>query len=311
LIPERSQSRIDTRENVATGNKNSRGDSRRSVRGIIAVLSVAACAAVIIAWILSYTLRSPEPLSVRVSDARYSIRSDRGWLKLLGPPSQPDGSPPDALNAVRSLTSDIKWRVVAVEADGNGTFVDYPYVFSGANNAPSNKIHTLSTAEVTRPLLAALENRNQFVAAHLWLTQKHLTMISHGAKRHADQLIIDYNGLQAAVRPSFLSLDRNILQEKINSRQRNHQDGVEEFCQEPNALSIDLGQLPKIRRQWHDKLDVTIIRLPYALLMACVASPTLWVPLSTISTSTYSCRDGSWVVPQLPLRPAGKQRTLS
>jgi len=87
------------------------------------------------------------------------------------------------------------------------------------------------------------------------------------------------------------------------------------ICQGAPAVRIDPGQLPKIRRQWHDRLDVEQFSIPFVLpgatlLFSVLPTMSLWrwgrsiwrVRRGLCGACGYDLRESAGVCPECGAR---------
>jgi hypothetical protein len=244
-----------------------------------ALLAVSAVAAVIAstAWVMSFGPPSSDPCSFRLLAHRYTLRNQNGWLRLLGPPPPPASASSDASHWVEKFSSDpanIAWIGFARRARGEEKdhFAATPEFFTHSDATLQTKIPPFPLGEVTPPLLDALENPDRLPAAHICLLFLHNRRpISRSTRREGDQLIAEYGGLHARLRPSFLpKLDEELKKSRYNE--------VVEICKGPQSVSFDVSQFPRIRRVWHDRFDVRVVSVPHAAVVAVA----LVIPITAV-----------------------------
>jgi hypothetical protein len=239
-------------------------------RGLsILCVTIALCAS--IAWLLSYKPPTADPIDFRLLGARYTLQSDRGYLRLLGPPGHPPSADRSVWRLVAQLRNDdISWTVRVPWTHIEPRFASTATVFGNA--ALANNIHRFGTAELTRPLLEALEDPNRYAVAHLWLTSRELTGYNASTRVAGDHLIAIHDGLEVSLRPALLRQDPKTLEAEFKKKLQSGEQLVE-VCTGPTALQIAPDQLPKLRRQWHNKLDVRILSIPYAAIILLALAP--------------------------------------
>jgi hypothetical protein len=247
---------------------------------ILSGLASIAAAGTVFFWVRSY--RGPaDETSWQAFHTRYTLRADRGKLVLLGPPESARNS--EAVNAVARITNaDIGWEVMVqgpgrevLEAEGKRDIRRdlevthaFPSILSGEGRSIAGRFHR---AELSGPLLAALEDPRRFAAAHVLLVASHLitpgspSVIPSAIKRAAiDRAVATFDGLDAELRPSIPWPPRQL-------------DGYRSFfrvsCQGEQSLQIDVAQLPRIRRQWHDRLDTRVLSMPFGVLVGALLLP--------------------------------------
>jgi hypothetical protein len=236
-------------------------------RLILVALSTVVAAATTIAWVTSFGPPSSDPPSFRLLDHRYTLRNQGGWLRLLGPPPPPASASGDAALWVKQFSSDpanAAWvAFVRRPKDGNEDHVAAtPEFFTHPEATLQTRIPPFPLDQVTPPLLDALEDPDRLPTAHICLLYLHKrNSISRSTRREGDQLIAEYGGLHARLRPGFLpKLDDELKKSRHNE--------VVEVCTGPQSVSFDISHFPRIRRLWHDRFDVRVISIPHAAVIA-------------------------------------------
>jgi hypothetical protein len=144
------------------------------------------------------------------------------------------------------------------------------HVSSGfVEDSPAHRINELTTADVLRPLLAALDDPDRFAIAHTLLSQRvapdlpDLTYTSHWAFDSEPALAV-LRSLHVELRTAGATL------EKTNS----NGDPIYRHAGEPSVW-IGADQRPPIRSYWHGKLDVAAMSFSYVWLSCLTALPPL------------------------------------
>jgi hypothetical protein len=222
------------------------------------------------AWVISYGPASADPPSFRFWGARYTLRNERGVVRVLGPPSHPQLASPAAWDFVAHLSNDqLSWNV-SYQTIFPQRFGSDPKWFPGATTQGSG----LNNADLLRPLLEALEDPKRFAAAHLWLDNRFNTVRTWSQRIDRDHLVAGYDGLEVTLRPSMLLRDRATLEAECRRNQkRGDIAALSELCAGPDALQISPEQLPKLRRLWHDRLDVQVLAIANWVLVTLPIVP--------------------------------------
>jgi hypothetical protein len=283
----------------------------------LAMLALIAAPLVVLSWVRSYGPRSAEPLSWRVrGSGRYSLRSERGWIVLLGPPPQPARETGDAAAWVgRVANADLGWRVEAdLSGDGSLLLLHFAVPSYGANRGEAAyKLDRLGIAETTKPLMDALDDPQRFAVAHVWLARKYISDRASFGHAAGERILVNYHGLDVELvrappeSGEPVSSDRgsgDLLKQlppelhestavqAVRSKLQAHEPWAVEaawqklqwhqpftmFLTPGPSIRIDPAQLPRIRKQWHDLLDVRLFAIPHALLVAV-----LLVPIAAVS----------------------------
>jgi hypothetical protein len=225
--------------------------------------------------------------------ARYTLRSWRGRLVLYAPPPPAPPSPPPAPKpatkpatkpaaprlppehlAAAMANDQIAWRIWKRTAGSNiGSTQPGPgpraadgtpaAVLATGYQSGDSRPPAYTHAELARHLLAALEDPNRFVAAHvgLWEVFGGGGGSFESGPGHCAQTV---DGLRASLRPTgFL--------------------GGSGFSATFNELwacaaHVDPAQLPAVRDRWHRRLDVQVAAAPrWAVTGVLLLPPGLWI----------------------------------
>jgi hypothetical protein len=269
----------------------------RATLNALTVLSLLLFAAACVLWARSYgggsTGGAGDRLSayVEASAARYTVHSERGTLTLYAPPTPPhsppsDPSPLDLAAAVRD--DQLVWEVNCYTP----VFPDYGYRTHysprGRQGTPVSALAPLDPDTawdpkrwrfrvwrppfpadvVARPLLAALEDPDRWVAAHVVLTRV-------AARRY--EFAFDDHGVDVLLLPpdgNFLLTEnglRAVLYPGPATGTYTYNPGTsypDEFRVHPCSARIDPGQRPALLEQWHRRLDVSLAAAPHRLVVA-------------------------------------------
>jgi hypothetical protein len=274
------------RHAVRTCNRPTTNLSARTRRGMLrwpctiaSVLSLLLSPASVALWVRS---RSREDVISRVVRGnRYTVISAAGKIGLYGPPplAKDPKARADANSAATALDNDqIRWV-------GWFTYDPKP-MLKNANatlfrdSAADSAERTLNPAHLVRPLLAALEDPQRFAMAHLLLLRqsnpqavqwgrawcawdlsfdpsrpikgrllgKCAADFDDGRHTFASGAEVDFGGLN-------FTLDRWSHPEDYRSGETT---SLGEWCHDMLG-EPDVAQLPRIRDQWHRKLDVRVL----------------------------------------------------
>ena len=253
------------------------------------VLPLIAALLVVVFWIRSYDPPFRDELSWRIrGSGRYSMRSERGWIVLLGPPPQPAAAKGVGAGWIgRISNADLGWRVEA-RRSGRGILVlsHFPNPFYGSNRAEAaNGLNRLSIAETTRPFMDALDDPHRFAIAHVWLSRKYIENRPSFGQRDGHRILVNYHGLDVVLMPpSPIEVRSPNGDEQLGAGidQAGALDTWHKFqADEPfdmvltpgPSIRIDPAQLPLIRKLWHDQLDVRVLSIPHPLLILIVLLP--------------------------------------
>jgi hypothetical protein len=240
----------------------------------VALLSLLLAAGTGVAWFLSHRARKGEPLTWRIEGrGRYTLRSERGWLKLLGPPPPPARAAGAASTLMRQWSNaDLAWRVLAHRRDEKVQILTtFPFEGEGtATAAASKRLAGLPAAERTHKMLEALEDPGRFAVAHVWLTQTDQgSPYSVPHRLEGDGVLASYNGMAAELRPQ--------IPQAPPRREREPIEQLHIDCKPGTEVHIDTAQIPKLRQYWHSRLDVQVVALPYAAAVAVLlVAPAAW-----------------------------------
>jgi hypothetical protein len=252
---------------------------RRLVRIVIAgfcLLSLLVCLGTAWLWLRSY--RAPGPAwhpSVRLRGDRYTLRTEPGEFVVFGPP--PGASSAEAARLMAARVARIRNDQLRWEAWGDlrynrreppkGAATPWGRPGSAAEFVPSNEAVYLPP-DAVHPLLAALEDPDRFVAAHVLLTTRdyrpwrvasdhwYRTFRWTGPWRPGRG---DYAGLAVELTPTNRFAP---------------DDGSDQYTVECDAR-VDPAQLPAIRDHWHEVLDRPARRFSLWHVVAAAALPPL------------------------------------
>jgi len=199
--------------------------------------------------------------------------------------------------------ADVGWRLTANRSpDGSLQPLGHrPVAFqrvSSPATSPVDHVYASPAAEVTRELLDALDDPNRFAVAHVWLLNKHRRgEFADGSwlGRAGGAIVAEADGLRAELRPRISepqgvspaderpeneTTDQTLVRME-RQRQRETWQKLRDrepftVYLQPAEIRMDPATLPMIRRRWHDRLDVRLLRVPHAAVVAIL----LLVPLA-------------------------------
>jgi hypothetical protein len=224
----------------------------------VAVLSVALAGGVVWMWVRSYWVHGRVGFSTK--EARYTLHSERGRLRLMGPPGK--GEAYDEYVA-RTVAGDLKNAYVGwvFYNEGRGSSV-YP---KGLENYPWVLKH--DATRLPRAALLALDDPERFVAAHVELTwsANNFVMISPVERREDGACVTTWNGL------------------RVELMRQGWNDGISVMSLRgylaPGSWRVDPAGRIAIRDMWHDRLDVKVGSMPYWPLVVTALVPLWWCRL--------------------------------
>lgn len=249
----------------------------RAVFTVLAAVTSLLFIATVVMWFRSYAVDDSgmgcaDDVTWLDRGSRKTVRSERGRVTLYAPPSDQvvqsneSGLTPQQI-AAAVANSDIEWEAFD---DGNprGTRAyARPWGTGAAEplnpwHSRTDKIHQQFTlAELAGPLLRTLEDPDRFIAAHFGLTMCWAGKTADRSEMLADgQLLAEWDGLRVQLRP-----------EKWHGTSG-------DFDVAKCVATVDGNQLPAIRQQWHRRLDVATVSVPYWMLSTATAVlPALFV----------------------------------
>lgn len=248
-----------------------------AVRRSIAFMSLTCLALllavfVIVSWVRSYRSTGHDRLSYRLAGQRYTLHALRGQMVVKSPPPA-GGTPEEREKAVqlagKLANRDIRFRVSGVwirrrsgEEEVHLNSLSLVNTLEGME--VGLQMHLVPKEALTRSLLAALEDPERFAAAHAVLLYKHPLIYHRSRVQRGELLTVIEDGLETELRP-------------VLTKPRGGFGSVEVMCHGAEQMRIDAAQLPRIRQQWHDRLDVQILTVPHwALVAAFLLPPAAW-----------------------------------
>lgn len=225
---------------------------------------------------------------------RYTLRSEAGRLKLFAPPPVPPTAhtpiAPGELSpaALVAAISDrhMQWRVARYWNGDQPSYRLTAEVQEWPRTATRAVLNTLERlpmtgasyartqrpfvpAEFQAPLLAALDNPDQFVVAHLMESDAGtLPMGTYGSLGTGERLVPDADG-------SFPLMLRGLRLRLRSQRPFGPKPpgGDPEF--EPCTACVDPADAAAVRDGWHRRLDVPVVSVAHWLAVAATALPPL------------------------------------
>ena len=233
---------------------------KRRLLTAISILSLLMSVATVVLWVRSYRSfpGGPDRASVFVASrqARYTLRSERGRLGLFAPPAAPAAIPAARISAAAEAVARIKNRhlvwVIAQWDDGRYHGWSTPHadpvtplgeLLRGTEFLNSGE-PPFTFDEQERPLLAALEDENRFVAAHYFFTAFFRIWGGSALQQPNGNFAYEFGGLRVELRPEGEPESPTTYNE------------VAAFF--PCAPLIDASQLPAVRDAWHRRIDVRV-----------------------------------------------------
>ena len=243
---------------------------KRRLFTILSALSLLLCVAVVVLWVRKWHM------TLHFSGDCYTVQTNSGTLSLHGPP--PGGSPDLRVQAdawAEALTNDrLRWVVVGYSRQGGFHGAVWP-----RGSPDTDDIAILGGADrdtVTRRFLRALEDPTRFAAAHFALTRMHRTPPSGSARQNGDIVLASYEGLEV-VFPASALVWRQYGGHHGDARVGRGVRMMDYEALDARVVRIDPAQLPRIRRRWHDLLDVRVVAVPlWPLAAVCVVAPAVW-----------------------------------
>jgi len=238
----------------------------------VAVLSLIVGTALVVMLVRSYVAVPPDRLSWDTSNRRYSLRSERGRLVLLGSPA----ADKEAVAWVGKLSNDLIVWGVALRLRDEGFKILHCGPDVDGSPELARERDGLSVSAMSGALLKALNDPRRFAVAHLLLDWRHLKLRGNSTRKEGDRILVEYGGLEVELRPVVPPGPPKTR--PANTAPRPFDLGyVSVVCRGAASVRIDPAQIPRIREQWHALLDVPIVRVPYALLIAVSLAPSgLW-----------------------------------
>jgi hypothetical protein len=234
---------------------------RRRAWKILCLISLLLAGVVGVLWARSYCVHGRVGYSTK--EARYTVHSDRGWLRFTAPPRWGASIYPNVDASVsQALESDIRWTI-------------YHEAKTGKTEGWPNYVCQDLTVAAVRPhyhiLLRALEDQHRFLAAHLILgTNLDQSGLIPMERRPDGSIVASWRGAMISFPPRRASEWWN-SPPQAQSRVEQYEYGPEDHW------TCDVAQLPTIRDYWHDRLDIQIASLPYwPLAVLTLILPAMW-----------------------------------
>jgi hypothetical protein len=246
-----------------------------SLLSCMAALSILGALGLVGAFLYAQASGPNAYLDYRILGARYTLRCSSRDIRLFRPPSVVTSSE-DAAAIARLRDDEIVYRI-RVRRSGQELliFSAVPDPIVGPSRF-SELTRPLSSAPVTA-LLEALEDENRFVAAHYWLAAGLTGTTAVVSKIEGSQLVLDIFGLRATLNPTQLNASLPNPTPRVSLAQRGGLSGEDIHSTAGAIVAIDRGQMPKIRRAWHDRLDQQALRVPYLpAIIGSLICPVLW-----------------------------------
>lgn len=279
------------------------------VRPISTGLSLMLCIAILILWARSR--RHEVIASVLVNGQRYTTITAKGKIGLFAPPA-PAHDPTTRQMAemtVAALRNDDLWWKARFTSYDDPPLLMGVYPPGPRRGTASKRAETgIDRRDLVRPLLAALENPNRFVAAHVLLlrhspqwkwefdeftldylpcepiSEHHLGRLQWDDNRHPhtaaswgkldlDGLQITFNRWLKQLDPWMQTPEGGWMKPDGNEYEYTSNGGWEGRVEG----DADLSSLPVVRAQWHRRLDVQLAFVPLWPLAAAAAL----LPLAT------------------------------
>ncbi|MCY2952897.1 MAG: hypothetical protein NTU53_13115 [Planctomycetota bacterium] len=233
----------------------------------LSVLSLLLCVAV--AFMFTRSQRSHDRLGFFIGQGGYTMHSQQGKLVLTGPPAGASAAP-EAEKLVAQMTNDdLRWMEILEVRNGTASFVDVKALpVEGSVASTISKLPEGPDA-LKRPLLRALDDPGKFVAAHVLLTHYVQRRWRAPADKKQECVRVAFNGLDVELRPEGAQRDYRGLENNSHWMCFEHQVA--------GSWWADPAQRKRIRDQWHDRLDVRLVSIPYWLVLAvCLFPPFRW-----------------------------------
>jgi hypothetical protein len=265
------------------------------------ILSLLLFAATAAGWILSYN--AGQRVGLITLGERYTLHSDRGRLTLTGPPAATPAEEKAAWEVISAIRNDQFFWMQSRFPGSTGTVTIHPTpVIGSPAGRATGMIPQLQTrgapAGMRRALLRALEDPDKFLAGHCLLlyaeTPRRMGLLAQSPSprpwRSFDLClpattpsygVVTFDGLRVEFRRQGAVIDDS----------RDHDTATErrvptiEF-RSADSWRFDAAQLPTIRDQWHDRLDVTAGSMPYWPLLV----PFLVLPVAQCRASWRRAR---------------------
>jgi hypothetical protein len=254
---------------------------------LLTALSLAIAAALGVLCVRHFALGKQDEISWRLSESRYFLRADRARIVMRGAPPAGGESARAAQLIGQVSNDDVHWHLnirthypvgrdptgrrslTSRKPEGGYTIIGCRPQMGPLLMGPRDPRRTrpeilalgrLADADITRPLLAALEDPERFAAAHVIFQYRHLSTFNGSSHQSSEkELLVDWGGLRATLTTPRVQPDP---------------DGfplMETECHGEDQVRIDPAQLPSLRRLWHDRLGVEVATVPaWTVVVAAV-----------------------------------------
>ena len=244
----------------------------RRIFPLASTLSLLLSAATIALWVRSNSIH--DRFGMSTAAGRYTLHSADGRIVLAGPPPP---APAAAEAKARAIVSqirnrDVSWEVYRQLQNGHPLvkMIDPRPV----HDSPLSRIDLRDGNSPRRSLLLALDEPDRFVAAHLSLMYSQRPMMFGYSQitRPDGGFDLDVGGLRVTLQPG--PWDQPPYDWERDSGQ------FARWCDDPRFWQAAASQLPAIRSQWHDALDVRLASCPdWAVALCLLAAPVAWTCL--------------------------------
>jgi hypothetical protein len=274
--------------------------TERGLNLLTALLLLLGVAAAVL-WVRSYrsAVGADDHVSAYVASrgGRYTVRCERGRLTLYAPPAAPalatlkrpkrrDGATAEVL-VPKLRNEQVQWEAM-VWTDGRAA----PFLSPRLAGEPAktlllghgghrwqNKalLPWFPKAEITPPLLRALEHPDQFAAAHVALLRVHPQPEGRSLERRPDGTFVDdANGLRAVLttvgKPSPLRSMSDDPSDGFFWPAGVHQ--LNDVVLYPCSARVDPAELRRARNEWHRRLDIEVRSVPlWPIVVAAAMMP--------------------------------------
>lgn len=278
---------------------------RRILAGLIATASTALAAVVALGWERSY--RPGDRISRAVGGDRYTLCSESGRITLFGPPK--GGASPQTRREIGETASRVRNQQLSCLGWEGLEFYEYgvgrPEQKGGAGpiapdpHTPADQIDNgYAIADTARPLLAALEDPDRFVAAHLLLCRRVPGPWNGEAGQwqyfHAG--FPSFNSAADLARDAGPALRRralidgvelelwprerifvNLPQARLQAMQVTSGTGIRRPVTDTTYIrfvaAADPAGMAAVRDRWHRRLDVPVASVPHRALAGACLTP--------------------------------------
>jgi hypothetical protein len=256
---------------------------RAWLRTLTTAASFIAAIVLAIIWALDGSGGDRVLLSPRVHGVRYTLRIADAQLELRAPPGHAVPADPALSAWLAKRSDDLPWVVLMSWTDQKLQVMGCAPADDSAPNPAV--LRALDAPGAAGALLDALEDSRHLVWAHYALTRRLHRGLPNPCRREGDTLCVGYNGLDVTLRPAFPARPPPAVAvtAPLGPRERGEQQLARVRAAQPfvvvcpaSAAQVDRGQLPRIRRQWHDLLDVRVASAPLAGVVGLLLIPPVW-----------------------------------